>query len=829
MWRFPSFESLVQDTRGGMRGLLKSPMSTFVAALTIAVGIGINTTMFSIVNAVLLRPLPYGGADRLVALNADLPGMSLTNIGFSVPEMDDLSARSDVFEMVSPVWVFDANLTGGERPERVVMVATGPSYFQLLGATPQLGRVIGPQDKADGFAEAVVLSDAAWRRLFGGDPSAIGRQVRIDTDLYTIVGVMPPDFRHPAAAPAPDIDVWSTAGFRANPFQSPPVRRSRMLRSAIARLALGVSIDQARAALGTHTAATLRDHAADYPADGRWSITANALQSIVVGNVHPVLLAFSGAVALVLLIGCVNVASLLLARASTRHREIAIRLALGAKRSRLIRQLLTENLVLATVGGGIGVLAAVWTQSLVVSSMPADLPRIHEIGINWVAVIFATTITVVTSLACGVAPALQASKTRPVAAIADVGRGLTPGRRQRRLRTALVVAEIAISLVLVTGAGLLVATVTQLLDVNPGFDPERVTAAKTWIAVPNNPELDPYRTPVARVALVRRLIDRLREIPGVESVAMTTIVPIQQAPPKAPIRVPGRSLEAESAVTGLIIVSPDYFSLLRVPIVRGRAFAETDEVTSQQVVIIDEELERRFFDGQDAVGRRIQIGRTGPNGEPPSLTIVGVVKTIKQERLDEAAEPHIYASLYQRIGRSLGMLVKTRTRDDGIQERIRAAVLTVDGDLPVFSADWLDTTIGRSIASQRFSARALVVFAAFALLLVIGGVYGVMAYSVTTQTQEFGVRIAMGASPSTLLRTVLGEALRTSMSGVVLGLILAAATTRLIRTMLFGVSAVDPRVYTIAAVLLIASALLASYLPARRAASVDPLVSLRRE
>jgi putative ABC transport system permease protein len=821
--------SFVQDLRGGVRGLLKSPLSTFVAALTIAVGIGVNTTMFSIVEAVLLRPLPYGAADRLVALNADFPGMSLTNVGFSVLEIDDLSARSDVFDMVSAVWVFDANLTGGQRPERIVMVATGTNYFHILGATPQLGRVIGPQDKADGFAEAVVLSDAAWRRLFGGDPAAIGRQVRIDTDLYTIVGVMPPDFHHPAAAPAPNIDVWSTAGFRANPFQSPPVRRNRPLRSAIARLQPGISIDQARAALGALTSATLRNHAADYPSDGRWTIRVDPLESIVVGNVHPLLLAFSGAVALVLLIGCVNVANLLLARASTRHREIAIRLALGAGRSRLIRQLLTENLVLATLGGSIGVLGAGWTQSLVIAAMPAELPRIHEIGIDWVAVIFATAITIVTTLVCGIAPALQASKTRPVAAIAEVGRGLTPGRRQRRLRTALVILEIAVSLVLVTGAGLLVATVTRLLDVDPGFNADRVTAARTWIAVPNNPELDPYRTPVARAALVKRLIDRLRQIPGVDSVAMTTSVPIGQAPPKVPIEVPGRTLDAEAALAGFVIVSPDYFSLLQVPVIRGRAFAETDDSTSQQVVIVDEELERRFFDGQDAVGRSIRIGRSGPNGAPPSLTIVGVVKTIKQERLDEAAAPHVYAALYQRIGRSLGMLVKTRGRDERVQEQMRAAVLAVDGDLPIFAADSLDATIGKSIASQRFSSRALMVFAAFALLLVIGGVYGVMAYGVTTQTQEFGVRIAMGASPATLLRTVLGDALRTSVTGVALGLVLTAATTRFIRTMLFGVSTVDPRVYALAGVLLIASALLASYLPARRAASVDPLVSLRHE
>lgn len=821
--------SFLQDLRGGVRGLLKSPLHTFIAALTIALGIGINTTMFSIVEAVLLRPLPYQNAERLIAINADLPGLSLKNVGFSVPEADDLAARTDLFDMVSPVWVFDANLTGGQQPERVVMMASGTNYFEMLGAAPQIGRVFGPQDRADGFAEAVVLSDASWQRLFGRDPAALGKQIRIDTDLYTIVGVMPASFRHPAAAPAPNIDVWSTAGFRANPFQSPPVRRSRMLPSMMARLKSSTSVDAARAALNTLAATTQRDHAADYPTDAKWTLRVDPMQAVVVGNVSPLLLAFSAAVALVLLIGCANVANLLLARASTRQREIAIRLALGAGRGRMIRQLLTENLVLASVGGVAGVTAAVWTQSVLLASMPADLPRANEIGINWLALTFAASITIVTSLVCGMAPALQASKTRPVAAIAETSRGMTAGRRQRRLRTTLVVAEIALSLVLVTGAGLLVATVTRLLDVDPGFDPTHVSAARTWIAVPNNPELDPYRLPAARVSLVRRIVDRLREIPGVTTAAMTTTVPLGQVPGKVPIQVPGLNLDAESSTAGFLAVTPDYFATLGVPVLRGRAFAETDEGRAQQVAIVDEELERRFFAGQDAVGRSIMIGRPGPNGPPPSLTIVGVVKTIKQERLDESAAPHVYTSLYQRAGRSLGLIVKTREGGDNVQELVRHAVLAVDPDLPVFSSESLDATIARSIASQRFSARALAVFAAFALVLVIGGVYGVMAYTVTTQTPEIGVRMAMGASPSALLRGVLAEALRTSVTGVVIGLILAAVSTRFIRTMLFGVSTIDPAVYAIASVLLIASALLASYLPARRAASVDPLISLRAE
>ena len=405
--------SFLQDLRGGVRGLLKSPTHTIVAVLTIALGIGVNTTMFTIVEAVLLRPLPFRAPDGLVALNADMPGMALTNVGFSVPEMDDLKERAGVFEQVTPIWVVDANLTGGERPERVVLGATGTEYFEMLGATAQLGRVIGPQDKADGFAEAVVLSDAAWRRLFGGDPSALGKQIRLDTDIYTIVGVMPPDFRNPASATTPTVDVWGTAGFRANPFQSPPVRRTRMLPTAIGRLKPGVSVEQAQAALNTLATTILRDYPNDYPADSKWSVRVEPLRDVVVGNVYPLLLAFSAAVGLILIIGCANVANLLLARASTRQREVAIRLALGAGRGRLIRQLLTENLVLASLGAALGLLAMLWTQSLLVAAMPADLPRLHEVRFDWIAITFATAITLVTSFACGIAPALQASRTRP--------------------------------------------------------------------------------------------------------------------------------------------------------------------------------------------------------------------------------------------------------------------------------------------------------------------------------------------------------------------------------------------------------------------------------
>ena len=817
--------TLDNDLRGALRSLLKSPSHTLVAVVTIGVGIGLNTTMFSIVRSVLLRPLPFRSPDALVRVTADLPASGLQNVGFSVPEIDDLSERATVFESLAPVWVFDANLTGGERPERVVMAATGVNYFPILGATPQLGRVLTPQDQSNGFAEAVVLSDAAWRRLFGGNADAIGRQVRIDTDLYTIVGIMPPGFRHPAPVPRPDVDVWSVAGFRANPFPSPPIRSRRMLPSAIARLRPGVSIEEARGAVDALSVSISREHPSDYPADGRWMIRLESLRDAVVGNVRPLLLSFSAAVALVLLIGCANVSNLLLVRTAARHHELAVRLAIGATRAHLVRQLLTENLVLAGFGGIAGVAAVYWMQVWLVAAMPAELPRLHEIRIDWMAVTFAAAITLLTSLACGIAPALQAGRTRARDAIAGSGRGMSSSRRLGRLRTTFVVAQIALSLVLVASAGLLAATVSRLIDVDPGFDSAYVTTARTWIAVPNNPALDSFRTPAARAILARRLLDRLRELPGVSAAAVASSVPLAQAPVRVPVQVKGVA-EAEGLSAEFIAVTPDYFSVLRIPVARGRAFGESDDASAPPVVILDDDAERKFFPGLDAVGRSIYVGR-GPQGLPPASTVVGVVRNAKHGRLDENETPHVYASLYQRSGRSLSLLLKTQATADGVQQSLRRAVAEVDPELPVFAMASLDETVGNSIAKQRFSAHALSVFAVLALLLVIGGVYGVMAYAVTTRTREMGIRIAIGATSADLQRGVLADAFRTSAAGASIGLLLTAGATRFIQGMLFRVSSVDSRVLVLATLLLMVATLFASYLPARRASRTDPVSSLR--
>jgi predicted permease len=819
-------DTVLLDLRRAIRGFRRAPSLHLVAIVTIAIGIGVNTTMFSIVNAVLLRPLGYERPDELVALQSDMPGLGLANAGFSVQEVEDLNAAKHIFEMVAPTWLIDGNVTGGERPERVVALATTTEYFQLLGVAPQHGRLIGDSDRAAGFSEAAVLSHAAWQRMFGGDAAVVGKKIRLDSDLYTIVGVMPPGFRHPAPASMPDIDFWLAAGFRANPFPTEPSRRRRMLPGAVARLSHNVSLDQGSSALDTLAAAWRRDHAGDYPENAQYKLRLTPLREIVVGRTDKILFAVSGAVMLILLIGCANVANLMLAGSMAREGEMSIRQALGAERWQLTRQLLLEHLVLALVGGAAGVFAAEWTQALVLSAMPPGLPRIHEVGIDGRVVLFSLTITAIASVLFGIAPALLASKAPPLIALTEKGRGNTGSTRQGLLRTSLVVAEIALALTLVTGAGLLLRTVNGLVSVDTGFNADHVLVGRTWIAVPNNPELDRYRTAPARAALARGILDRLRERPEVSAAAVTTVLPLSGTVGKVPVQIEGKPNDGDIRSAGLSIVTPDYFSILGIPLVKGRLFAEDDDANRQAVAVIDETMVQKFFGNEDPIGQRLQVGR--PGTDVPTVTVVGVARSAKYETLDAPQAPHIYLSLYQRSGRSISFVMKTRVAPAGLHDAVQSAVQRVDPDLPVFGVQSLEERVDASIVQQRFSAQAVTWFAVLALVLSAIGVYGVMAYSVTARTQEIGVRMAMGATPATMSAAILKDSLRATLIGVALGLALSTATLRSIRGMLFEVGPFDPVVFASAAGILIAVAVVASYWPARRAAKVDPVVSLRR-
>src|SRR5262245_18852191 len=510
-------QTLWQDLRYGARMLMKKPGFTIVAVLTLALGIGANTAIFSVVDAVLLRPLPFPRPEQIVLVRDDLTGRQLGDVGMSVDELRDFQERSEVFEQISAVWPVDANLTGSDRPERIELLAVSPNYFSLLGAGAQLGRVFGPQDQALGFAEGVVISDGLWRRLFGADPNVLGRKVRLDTDIYTIIGVMPPGFRHPARNWRNDVDMWGTAGSAANRFGS-PVRAQRMLPGAIARLKPGMSVQQAQSKLDSFVANLRGQFPNDYPAEAGWTVRLIPAREKLVGNVRATLWALMGAVGLALLIGCVNIANLLLARSSSRRREMAIRLALGAGRGRLILQLLIESLLLALLGGAVALLMVAWVMELLLGLAPDDIPRLHEVGLNGAVLGFAFAISVLTGVIFGLVPALQASRPDMAPNLKEGGRAV--GARSHRFRGALVVIEIALSLALMAGAGLLARSFWRLLQIDPGFDPRNVVMARIWLPVPNNPDLDPYRPPEKRNTFMKDVLRRAGALPGARYAAV---------------------------------------------------------------------------------------------------------------------------------------------------------------------------------------------------------------------------------------------------------------------------------------------------------------------
>lgn len=824
----PDMSVLLQDLRYGLRTLSKSPGFAAVAVLTLALGIGANTAIFSIVEAVLLRPLPYAHPEQLVRIVDNLPGLGLKDVGMSVPEWRDLQARSGVFDEVSPVWPVDANLTGAMHPERVETLAVGYDYFSLLGVKAQMGRVFGPQDSAQGFADALLISDALWRRSYGADPNILGKKLRLDNDIYTIVGVMPAGFRHPGKTVAGEVEVWITAGYAAPPFPSPPNRAQNMLPGAIARIKAGLSTEAAQARLDSFVAELRRAYPKIYPEKARWSIRIEPLQQSVVGNVRPLILVLFSAVSLILLIGCANIANLLLARASTRQQEIAVRLAMGASRRRLMRQMLTESLLLALIAGFIGVLAASWTTSLVLNIAPSKIPRLQEVAIGGDVLAFALLVSVITGLLFGLIPALQVSRSALSTTLKEGGRGADRGAHQRRVRNVLVISEFALSLVLMIGAGLLLRTFLALLQVNPGFNAHNVLTASIWLPQPNDPTADPYAKVESRAAFVREVLRRTAALPGVEHAAMATSLPLTRSRNLNPITIEDHPSSAgESPVSEFVAVSAEYFSAMGTPLLRGRVFTEADQKGAPDVVLIDQAAARKFWPEQNPLGRRMKFG--GPESRSPWATVVGVVGDIKHDGLDVDGVPHVYFSIYQRPSKVLGVVLRSRSDPAALGEAARREIQAVDPNLPVFAVRTLQSAIDTSVAQQRFSAQLVGAFAVIALLLAAIGIYGVIAYSVGQRTREIGVRMALGASPGDVLRHVLGQSLSLIATGVAAGLMAALGLSRLLTKLLYGVSANDPLIFIGVPLLLAAVALLASYLPARKATRIDPLAALRFE
>ncbi len=822
-------EALGQNLGYAARMLRRSPGFTAVAILTLALGIGANVATFTIVHAVLLSPLPFPHPEQLVRVFDDLKTSNTQDVGLSAPELWDLRDRSGVFEDLSAIWQVDANLTGAEHPERVELMVTGANYFLMLGAKPQIGRVYTPQDTQPGFSEGVVLSDAFWKRTFGADPHVVGRQIRMDSDLYTILGVMPPDFQHPGRALATGVDVWGTANFNAPPFPTPPRRAIRMIPGVIARLKPGIGVAQAQARLDAFSSELTKAYPVEYPAAAGWKLRLVDIQEDLVGNVRTELLVLLGAVGFVLLIACVNLANLLLARSMGRQREIAVRLAIGASRARLIGQLLTESILLAAISGGFALLAVVWLKAWLLQLAPADLPRLQEAQISTGVLLFAMLLSLLTGVLFGLAPAWQAGQADQIDSLREAGRGSNTGRRKIQVSRVLVASEIALSLGLLVGAGLLMRSFWRLTSVQPGFDAQHLVTAQIWLSVPNDPNQNPYRTADKRAALYREIVRRVSQLPGVERAALGSpnSMPLGSARFRQQFTIENRAMESDQApVAEIATVSPEYFDVLRIPLVRGRGFRDTDTVTGPLVVIVNAALAHRYWPGEEALGKAIKTNAAQP--QSPWATIVGIVGDVKSEGLDIPSTPSTYFSTSQG-GFGLTVFVRTNNDPATIGDQVRAQVQAIDPNIPVFGVRTMEQVTGRYLAERRFALKILGVFAGMAMLLAVIGIYGVMAYTLTQRTKEIGIRMALGAQSGDIFRIAVGEGTRTLLFGLSAGLLASLALTRYLRSMLFEVSAADPLTFGGIAALLAAVTFVACAVPARRATRVDPLVALRHE
>ena len=821
-------EILFNDIRYAFRIMRKSPGFTLIIILTLALGIGANTSIFSIVNAVLLRSLPYYDPGRLVKITFNNPGIGLRDIPFSVPELEDLKSRAGIFKEVSVVFPGPTNLTGGKRPERLELLEVSPNYFSMLGTTPEIGRLFGPQDFALGFAEATVISDDLWRRSYGGDPNILGKRLQLDNDPYTIVGVLPAGFRHPGKTIARDVEVWVTCGFSADPYPK-PARNVKVAREAIGRLKPGIDVTQAQARLTAMASELRTDFPNDYPPEAKWSIEIQPLQDALVGNVRPQLLVLMAAVVLVVLIASVNIANLLLARASGRQREMAMRMTLGAGRFRMVRQMLTESLVLSSISGVAGVLAAKLTLSFILHFVPASVPRLAEVGVDRTVLLFALLISIFTGIIFGLAPAFQAMKADMTAAIREGAQGSGYSAKTFRLRSLLIVSELALAVVLMVGAGLLLRTFWGLLQENPGFNPSRVVTASFYLPVPNDPKTDVYRDFSKRTSFIRDVIRRVATIPGIDRVAMTSDLPGARPTTTVALVIEDRAADSSQGLTAEVIrVSPDYFMLMQSPLIRGRFFLESDETGKQEVVIIDETTSRRDLPGIDPVGRRLRLGGN-PRLPWVTVVVVGIVKDMKQDGLDTDGVPHIFRPIYQELGpRSKDMSVVARTPLPAslLESQIRSEIQSVDPTLPVFNIRSMNDVMDVSIAPRRFSAELVGVFAAVAMLLSCIGIYGLLAYMVGQRSREIGIRVALGAQRPDILKLILGKGLLLAGTGIAIGLILSAISAPLIAGLLYGVHPIDVIVFVTVPLILLVVAFLATYIPARRATIVDPIIAL---
>ncbi len=803
--------TLVQDLRYGFRMLIKSPGFTAVAVLTLALGIGANTAIFSVVNGVLLRPLPFREPEKLLSVQQTQPARGNIEVGFTQAGFIDYRDQQQVFETIAAYSDWNFNLTGGDQAERLTGAQVSADFFRVLGRPAKLGRVLRPGEDVAGNNHVIVISHGLWQRRFNSDPNVIGQTVAIDGRTMVIIGVMPDDFRFPGRR----TELWVPMDMKPSDPE-----RTESFYQAVARLKPGLTLAQAQAHMDRLARALEEKNPDDYR--GR-AIRLLPLTQQVIGDTGTPLLILLGAVGFVLLIACANVANLQLARASAREKEVAVRLALGANRGRLVRQLLTESLLLAFIGGGLGLLLALWGVDVLLAISPDGIPRLDEVAVNGPVLGSMLGLTLLTGVLFGLAPALQASRP-DLSSTLKQGTGAGGGARHR-LRKLLVVSEVALALVLLIGAGLLVRSFLGLRAVNPGFDPEKVLTLPIW--------LSPLRYEDGRqqARYAEQALERIRAVPGVEAAAAAAFLPFGGANVNATIAPEGaQTVEpGQLPVAAVNLISRDYFRSMGIPLLAGRDFDERDQAHSLRVAIVNQALAKRVWPNGDAVGQRVQFGGTTANA--PWFSIIGVVGDVYDTSLRAAPGPQFY--LLHAQSPFAVPLISFVVRAAGDPARLIAAVrhqlLAIDKDQPVFDIKTMSARLAESVATQRFQLIVLGVFAVMALVLAAVGIYGVMSSSVAERRREIGIRLALGAQPASVLRLVLGQGLMLALAGVGLGLGAAVALTRFMESLLFEVRATDPATFAVIASLLTFVALLACYVPARRATRVDPMVALRYE
>jgi putative ABC transport system permease protein len=810
--------TLWQDLRYAARMLLKKPGFAFIAVFTLALGIGANTAIFSVVNAVLLRPLPFQHPEQLFTLWERYPNHGQANP--AAGNYLDWQAQNRVFAQMA---IYDPfrkfNLTHEDRPERIAGAAVSASLFALLGVGPAQGRAFLPEEEQPGRNQVVIVSHNLWRRRFAGDPNLVGKTITLDGKNRIVIGVMPEGFQFPGGSGTylrihtpPPVDLWVPLALSDAQWR----QRSSHYLCVIARLKPGISTEHAQ------TEMNAIQHRLDqqYPSETfGLHVDMIPLMAQVVGAARPALLILWGAVALVLLIACVNVTNLLLSRATARKKEMAIRAALGASRLRVIRQLLTESLFLALAGGAIGVILASWGIDALSAIIPEEFPRREEIAIDHWALGFTLLVAALTSLIFGLIPALQSSRTDLTASLKDSGRSASEGRRSNHARSLLVMTETALALVLLVGAGLLIQSLLRLERVNPGFNPEHVLTMELSLSQVRYPRAQ-------RAAFVQRLVERVHALPGVSSVGASTHIPLAGGNSNWAVDIEGRqSSPGIPNSAEYRAVTPEYFNALSIPLVKGRVFSDRDGPETPRVFVINETMARLFFPNEDPIGKRMRLGYSDDTGE-----IIGIVGDVKHTSLDAQVREEVYSPYYQPpFWLDITLVARTTGDPMNLAGAVRNEVRAVDKDQSITRIRTMEAVIAGSVAQPRFRTLLLGLFGVMALLLAGIGIYGVISYAVTQRTHEIGIRIALGAQPRDMLRLVVRQGMALALAGLGIGLIGALALTRLMKDMLFVVRADDPATFALVMVLLAAVALLACYIPARRATKVDPMVALRCE